>query len=963
MFSPSRLYDLALSTGESLELRKNCERFLSELASTADLTTAAVWLRHRLLTGEGSTFGEQAEAIAVLVYGTPEIWFDTKKIPLDHRVFSLLREQPFFSLAVGGEDFADVKIERKIHGGVVAVFALGSLGFLHLYSSDRRGAFPDGDLRELGRVVSKFTVSIEACLAHNRVMREVALRKRVEIDLQHREEHFRALIENTLDVILVLDYDATIVFAGPSVKGALGYQPSELVGTNFFELVDPDEVTGHFQNFLARVRKQGEAPAVEMRIRHANGTWRILAASTNNLLSSPSVSGIIMNCHDVTERREWVAQVEAARKRAVEASRAKSEFVANVSHEIRNPLNGVIGMASMLLESELKLEQRDCANTIRVSADTLLTIIEDILDLSKIESGKLKIVNENFSLTESIEGCLDMVAPTAAEKGLELAYVLDGSIPDHLIGAGARVRQVLLNLLSNAVKFTDSGEVLVSVSAKTKEEGLELHFSVRDTGIGIDPEGSERLFQPFIQADASTTRRYGGSGLGLAISRRLCELMGGRIWVASTPGKGSTFSFTFLAEMIEDAVEPEMAAFPLDGKRIVVVHPNRMMRDVLTRYGNSLGLHVVAVPLISEALGRVQEISNENPEDIDALIVDESAFAVASREGFDALRDLESRMPIIVMRWSVAHKGAQGLSKSRVLVLNKPVRSIQLRAVLERALGLEGPGFPEVSDAPADQGEITAPLELKVLLAEDDDIGRKVALMMLESLGYRADSVLNGLEAVEAVTKTRYDVVLMDLQMPGLDGLEATRRIRKMPLPVQPTIIAMTARASTEDRDLCIAAGMDQYLTKPIRKETLHRALLHVVSADGTDVSWTEVDCVDSNRVAVLLRTGGRDLVDELIRLYFEEMPSRLDRVREAAESGDADTVRTVAHSIKGSSSNLGLPGVAMASADLEEAGRKGDLENTDAVIHSVETAFEDARKALEGLMNNETPLSNAGDF
>ena len=602
----------------------------------------------------------------------------------------------------------------------------------------------------------------------------------------------------------------------------------------------------------------------------------------------------------------------------------------------------------MLLESDLKLEQRDCANTIRVSADTLLTIIEDILDLSKIESGKLKIVNEAFSLSESIEGCLDMVAPTAAEKGLELAYLVDGSLADHLSGAGARVRQVLLNLLSNAVKFTESGEVLVSVSSKAVETGLEVHVSVRDTGIGIDPEGSDRLFQPFIQADASTTRRYGGSGLGLAISRRLCELMGGRIWVASKPGKGSTFSFTFLAEVAEDYDEIGTTGSPLEGMRVVVVHQNRMMRDVLTRYAHDLQLHVDTVTSISEALERVEGSSGQGIGDVDAMIVDESAFGAANRQVFDALRELEARMPVIVMRWSVSHSGTRGLSRTRALVLNKPVRSTQLRVLLERALGLEGEGILGFDEVSSGRALVPLPHSLNILLAEDDNIGRKVALMMLESLGCRADSVSNGSEAVEAVLEDGYNVVLMDLQMPGLDGLEATRRIRGMSLQAQPTIIAMTARASAEDRELCMASGMDGYLTKPIRKETLHRALLDVTPAIGSDEPDAGDGGVDSGRLAVLLRTGGQELVSELIGLYLDEMPDRLNLLRAAIESEDTEALRTVAHKIRGSSSNLGLPEVASAGATLEDVGKSGDLHDADRCLNSVVIAFERSRQGLE---------------
>ncbi len=944
MFNPSRLYDLALSIGESLDLYENCEIFLKGLTATVDLTAASVWLRHDLLAGEGPEGSEDAEAAAVRVAGVPEVWFDSRRISLDHPVFDRLGEQPRLSAGADSELFADIKIERKIHRGVVGVMALGRLGFLQMVSTDRRGVFTEAELKELGRVVSKFTVSIEACLAHTRVMREVAMRKRVEIDLQHREEHFRALIENTLDIILLLDYDATIVFASPSINRVLGYRPEEIKGTNFFELIDPEEVTSHFQTFLARVKTPGEAPAVEMRVRHHDGSWRILSVSSNNLLSSPSVAGIIMNCYDVTERHEWMAQVEAARKRAVEASRAKSEFVANVSHEIRNPLNGVIGMVSMLLETDLGVEQRDYANTIRVSADTLLTVIEDILDLSKIESGRLTIVSEEFSLVESIEGCLDMVAPTAAEKGLELAYILEKPVPARLKGAGARFRQVLLNLLSNAVKFTERGEVLVTVSVKTADEGgLEISVSVRDTGIGIEPEGSERLFQPFVQADASTTRRYGGSGLGLAISKRLVELMGGRIWLESTPGEGSTFTFTVRAQAVDDpAIGAGSETLPPE-TRVIAVHTNEMMRDALSRYAAGLGLEMETTASISETLQRIREGTS-----LSVLIIDEAAFRTADRRDFEGLRDLENTTPIIAMRWASTGNGGRSREKPGFLVLNKPVKPSQLRSVIARAIDADSPGGGATAMFETEPDRESSLPELKILLAEDDEIGRKVAMTMLESLGCRVDVVVNGLEAVEAVEAGDYDVVLMDLQMPNLDGLQATRMIRGSEIERQPMIIALTARAAPEDRKLCIDAGMDGYLTKPVSKVELEKALSGGASREAG--VGRVPPTLDRDRISVLLRTGGWGLISELIDLYLEEMPERIDLLREAIEGDDAETVRAIAHKTKGSSANLGLPGVTAAARSLEDLGRTGDLAEADAHLKSLIIAFERARVDLENL-------------
>jgi PAS domain S-box-containing protein len=646
------------------------------------------------------------------------------------------------------------------------------------------------------------------------------------------------------DATLVIDAEGKVIAWNRAMEEMTGVPAQDMLGKGDYQyslpfygtrrpiLIDlvllPDEELearyAHIERHGARLIGEALVPALRGRQAYLYATASALRDSRGEIV------GAIETIRDISDRKQAEEELQQAKAAAEAATQAKSAFLATMSHEIRTPMNAVIGMTSLLLDTPLNPEQHEFAETIRSSGDALLAVINDILDFSKIEAGRIDLERQPFDVRECVESAVGLVAGQAAARGLELSCWIDPHVPVGILGDETRLRQIVLNLLSNALKFTEKGEVAVGVTAsasrRTEGSSVSLHIAVRDTGLGIPPDRMDRLFQSFSQVDSSTTRKYGGTGLGLAISERLVDLMGGRMWAESAgiPGQGSTFHFTIEAEPVSIPSRSELQGEvpDLQGRRVLVVDDSATSRRILTLQTKSWGMVPRATGSPSEALEWVRA-----GEVFDVAILDRQ---MPEMDGVTLAVELhrlrEARLLPLVMVSSLG-RGEGEESKELAAFLVKPVRPSQLYNALVGILaGRDAQVARPAAAAPRFDAEMGRRQPLRILLAEDNVVNQKLALRLLERLGYRADVAANGVEAIRAVERQPYDVVFMDVQMPEMDGLEATRQIvGRWGKAERPRIIAMTANALAEDREACLAAGMDDYLAKPIRVAELVAAL------------------------------------------------------------------------------------------------------------------------------------------
>ena len=775
---------------------------------------------------------------------------------------------------------------------------------------------------------------------------DITARKNAEEELRQGRERLNTILNSSFDGMIAYEAvrdeigrlrDFRFNMVNQAAEKLTGRSADSLIGKSVIEMFPNIIADGLFEKFVQIVEKGASVDFEQLSTRTEPPRWyRIAGVKLGD--------GLVISYADITARKRYEKELQDAKIHAEMADRAKSNFLANMSHEIRTPMNGVIGLTGLLLETELDTEQRNLSQTIRGSAESLLGVINDILDFSKIEAGKLTIEQIDFDLRKVVEDALEVMATLALNKGLELTGGVEPGTVTHLRGDPMRVQQVLTNLIGNALKFTTSGEVAVKVRAESESpDAVTIRCEIRDTGLGISPDIQARLFQPFVQADTSTSRQFGGTGLGLAICKRLAEAMGGQIGVTSVSGEGSTFWITMeFPRQGQPATElPAPDAFA--NARVLIVDDNATSRDFLHRLLGNWRLYNDCAANAGEAMDLLRRAAGNNaPYNlalVDLRMPTMDGLALAQQISGD--KSLHATRVVLLTPIGKPIPSEEIAPANLAAACTKPVRQSALFDCLVSALTQSA--TPGITSTPAARNaRTTTALPLRkerLLLAEDNAVNQEVALGNLRKLGYKADVVANGLEVLYAIESKQYDIILMDCQMPELDGYETTRQIRQRERgPHRTRIIAMTANAMVGDREKCLAAGMDDYVSKPLHRADLRAALERQLPKSTAPFSEKVLRGIIDDEPAELAR---------LVAIFNDTAPGSITKMREGLAAKNAPQLAMAAHTLKGSCGSLGATTLREVCAVLEKNARDGQLEGADELIAAAETELHRLSEAL----------------
>ncbi len=770
---------------------------------------------------------------------------------------------------------------------------------------------------------------------------------------KRNEEELATLFRLSRDMLCIADFEGYLLRVNPAWAKTLGYTEEELTSRPYMDFVHPADRDATVAE-ADSVSGGTSALLFENRYRCKDGSYRWMSWN-----STPVTDQGLIYCtvRDVTEQKKAAAELKKAREAADAANRAKSDFLANMSHEIRTPMNAVIGMTELLLDTPLSSDQREYIETLDGAAESLLGLINDVLDFSKIEAGMLELSPVEFDLREALENTLRTLGHRAHQKGLELACRVAPDVPEALVGDASRLRQIVLNLLGNAIKFTEEGEVLLQVEKEAAGPGeVGLRFVITDTGIGIPRDKQDVIFEAFAQADGSTTREYGGTGLGLAIAARLVRMMGGSVSLESEPGKGSRFTFTArLAVPAGSAARTSRVPASLKGLRVLVVDDNETNRRILEEM---LGLWEMRPKTVAGGKAALEEMREaaEAGEPYPLVLLDGN---MPGMDGFSVAERIREQPRLagasIMMLTSSARPGdrARCLELGVASHLSKPIKRSDLFDTLTEVLaGRVGTGVRRA-------GPTAGPLSkghrrLRVLVAEDNVVNQQVVMGFLDRAGHAAVVVSTGPEVLVALEQHKFDVILMDVQMPELDGLETTSAIRKRERSTggHIPIVALTAHVVKGDAERCLAAGMDAYVAKPLRGRDLFAAIESVLEPARMPAS-TETAAAAIDEARLLERVGGDlEALRELVDVFLADAPSLLTRIDEAIDAKDARAVRATAHTLKGAVSNFAAPSATKAAARLQRIGEGNDLGSARAASDVLRRELERVRDALSALVS-----------